>query len=313
MVRNVQFLGRLANVQLEDQKTPFPPGRTAIGVSPNTFQKGVPPDPFSVLRWLNEFKEACECVSGNYAGLPEAVDYFDTVCTDPGLPADMRNAWPFFVYHCPSTTPPFKVGPKQARNAEVLYGKSKKMAAAIAHTLKALHADGIVIRQLEMNNLRFCWVTRSYMIAEFFSLCRMGPVDADPHRPPLCIKRHLSAPECFTDGARLSPATDVFAIAALLLDFLGVPFRPGDPPVSEGLVINKLAAAENRFGFALKPEMSRAVKLALAANPADRPASMGQFLTLFSGGEIRQHNGPSSGHHGNRPNAPKKNPNMRKF
>jgi hypothetical protein len=276
---------RLTLVRLEDVETPAPLARTAVGACVNAFDRNGNNDPFSVLRWVNEFRQACECCAGNFAGLPEPLDYFDIRCSDRGMPGDLAEAWPFIVYCYPKASQPNPLSPNWVRDAKQLYFQTKRLACAIGHTMKALHEHGILLGQVKLENIRVLPVTKNHIIAEFFAMRWMGTSEFDPHRPSLVLKPGVAAPEHFRNGTNLSASADVYALAALLLEYMGISLG-GKSPEGERDVIQLLQRAEDRFRLPLSPEMIRAMKLALLPDAGSRPQTMGQFLAVLSGADL---------------------------
>jgi len=302
-----QHIERISFVKLRNASVPNPLTWEAVGACVDTYSDGRTPDPFAVMQWVNEFTEACRCMAGNYAGIPEPVDYFTVRCPDPGLPQDTASQWPFIVYYYPPADPVYPLPTGRVRKEEDLFRAVYKLAGSVGHTMKALHQDGIVLRQICLENLRFLGVTRSYLIAECFSMAKTGDSAYDPHRPYLALDEANTAPECFQPDGKVTSATDVYALGRLLLAYLKAPGTPH----SEGDVNQLLQKVEERYRVTLRQELVRTFKLALRPNPAERLATAGQFLAMLNGADIK----PRSHERQNQTTQPRprSNPPQRRF
>ena len=161
-------------------------------------------DQITAMYWNKEFVEACEYMSGNYAGIPEPLDFFNTIRSEASINA---TEWPFIVYYYPPGNFVRPLDPRAVRNADKLFKEVYKLAAAVGHTMKAVHSDKVLLRQVDLENLRFLRVTRQYFLAECFAMGKMGQSTYDPHHPYLVLDESKAAPECFDTQGEIGRAS----------------------------------------------------------------------------------------------------------
>jgi hypothetical protein len=116
-----------------------------------------------------------------------------------------------------------------------------------------------------------------------------GPAELDP-----ALEDHVQylAPELADDG-RSSPAGDVYALAALLVECLiGRPPFPPDPPLDVLAAHRSEAPAPIAAAAGLPAELDEVLQAALAKRPEDRPSSalglMRAVCAAFEGRTIQQ-------------------------
>ena len=281
-----QFAGKITMVMVEDKTIKQPLYREFVGATLNLHNRGKGYNPLHILDYKNQFIEACECAAGNFSGLPEPIDYFTINNNDPGVPPDEAKKMPFIIFHYGDTTP-VNGCPYWVKDERQLFNHLKKLAYSVGFTMRALNNKGIAQRQVTLQNLRFLQTIKSYVIAEFFSLCRFDRNGGqyDPHRPHLVLNPLYSAPECFSTE-ELSPATDVYALAILLLQYMGA--RIEKPIKNENDVITLLADIEKQHKFAVRPSVVRALKLALRTAPRQRPREFSDFINIFTNKKLRK-------------------------
>jgi hypothetical protein len=255
--------------------------RTAVGVCINYHDKRV--DDWMIQDWRRQFVEACEAASGNFAGLPEPLDFYHIRTTDREVPDHLRDLEPFFVYTYGQAREVFRLHPDRVSDSEDLARQVKNFVYDLAYILRALHQNGLVLRQLPLTSLRWLPVMRKYFLGEFLSLSRQGPSEYHPNIPFLVLQPCFSAPECFDSAGRLTPATDVFALGKTLLMWLGRRFQYNEPVLSD--VAAALAEIDIKFRPMLPEPVVRFLKLALQRDPRQRPQHMGEVMALITGRE----------------------------
>ena len=259
----------LTFVKLSDQHRDIdlPMVRSAVGVCINYFRHRV--DDWLVGDWRRQFTEAIEAASGNFAGLPEPMDYFHIRTTDREVPQHLQEDDPFFVYCYSQAEEVFPLNPHDVRNAEDLSRRIKTFVYDLAYILRALNDQGLVLRQLPLISLRYLKSSRKYFLGEFLSLCKQGPSNYYPIIPFLTLVPGYSAPECFDPAGQLTPATDVFALGKTLLMWLGKRFRRDDPPLVD--VAQTLHEIDVKFQPLLPEATVRFLKLRCKRIPVNVP------------------------------------------
>jgi serine/threonine protein kinase len=280
-VRDVRPDHNLTYLKLYDNDPAVQPPmvRESVGVCINYYQKLV--DQWLVQEWRRQFLEACESASGSFAGLPEPVDFFYIRSTDREVPDNLRGGEPLMVYCYARFEEVYPLQPKRVRNREHLGRLLKNFVYDLAYILRSLHSHGVVARQLPLTSLRWLPSSRQYFIGEFMSLARQGSSNFHPNIPFLSLSRHFSAPECFRDDGRLTPATDIYALAKTLLLYLGARINQNQsfPASSDEF----LTLIHPNFREILPEPVIRFLSLALRENPQERPQTMGEVMGLISG------------------------------
>lgn len=280
-----QSKGKVTLLGLTDNSVSDPLRREVVGATIDLFNRGQGYDVWHSMAYKRQFEEACSCAAANVAGLPELIDYFSIRNTDPNVPEDVAREMPFVVYHYSDFTPVST--PYWIKKEEHLHKNIKKLAYQVGFTMRALNQRGIAIRQVLPQNLRSLKTTGGFVLAEFFAACRFSEnrQQYDPHRPHLILNPLYAAPECFSE-AELTPATDVFALAVLLLLYLGAQINK--PITCEEQVIAHLSKIEKQFKFAFRESVVRAFKMALKKDPRLRLREFGEFITMFNGKQVEQ-------------------------
>lgn len=270
-------------VKLHDAHSDIRPPmvRSAVGVCINYFRNRV--DEWLIQGWRRQFVEACEAASGDFAGLPEPLDFFRIRTTDPEVPDHLRDDEPFLVYCYGRAQEVFRLRPDHVRNTGDLNRRIKAFVYDLAHILRALHQQRLVIRQLPLSSLRWLPSSRKYFLGEFLSLCQAGPSSYHAQIPFLTLQPRYSAPECFDPAGRLGPASDVFALGKALLMWLGKRFHHNEPPVLD--VLTAINQIDVKFRPILPAPVVRFLKLALQPDPGQRPQGMNDVMALITGRE----------------------------
>lgn len=264
-----------------------PMERIAVGARINYFDKSQEIDDWTVIRWRAQFLQACKGASGNYSGLPEFLDFFKTKSYSRSVSEKLSNDEPIVVYDGGGYDDVRELKPASSnfrwgiQNEAHLFSRVFSLVCDVGYTMKALHADGWVLRQGRLCNLRFMRTSRKHLISEFFAIGRMDEPDHDPHRSHLVLRPQFSAPECFEIGISLTPATDVYVLGKLVLSILGVDIDKPEP--NEEDVNRYFSGVQDRFRFKVRPELIRTVKLALLRDPQARIQDVGQFLGHLKG------------------------------
>lgn len=279
-VTATQYTKRIAMAKVEDIKVSSPLSREFVAMTLDLSNDNHGYKPLDILDYKKHFIHACECVSGNFSGLPEPIDYFTIENNDPGIPYDEKKEMPFIVCHYSDTTPVY-ARPTWINNENQMFNHLKKLAYSVGFTARTLHEQRIALRQVTLENLRFLRTMKSYIIAEFFGLCSFdeNAKQYDPHRPHLVLDPLYAAPECFST-ARLTPAVDVYALAILLLQFMGAKIKK--PIKDENDVLLILEEVEKIQRYAMRESAVRALKLALRSDPGQRPYEFNEFINIFN-------------------------------
>ncbi|NLN93364.1 MAG: protein kinase [Candidatus Hydrogenedens sp.] len=279
---------KLTCFELEDTRLQEPLSRIVYGATPDFYRMD---DPLHMLSLKSQLEEAWLCASKNVAGLPECIDSFFFHNTDGNIPEDLRKTMPFCVYHYSDTA---LVHLWKDANIGAIQAYLKRVSYSVAFTMRALHDHGIAVRQVLPENLRLQRTTRTFILAEFFSLCRFGKHgnQFDPHKGHLVLEKQYCAPECFSTDI-LTPATDVFALGILLLRLMGAEIT--EPIQNERQVIEHLVAIEKKRKVKLSTDLIRTLKFALLSDPKKRTQTPDEFLTLLTGREIKKR--PFQKHH----------------
>jgi hypothetical protein len=255
--------------------------RSAVGVCINYFRNSV--DDWQIQGWRSQFVDACEAASGNFAGLPEPIDFFRIRTSDPEVPDHLRNGEPFLVYCYGGAGEVFPL--QKVWDAADLGRRIKAFVYDLAYILRALHQQGFVLRQLPLSSLRWLHSSKKHFLGEFLSLGKQGPSDFHPNIPFLTLEQRYCAPECFDAAGQLTPATDVFALGKALLMYLGRRFHARDPLVLDAVVaMNQI---DVKFRPLLPEPTVRFLKLALQPDPGQRPQDMNDVMALITGREPR--------------------------
>lgn len=252
--------------------------RSAVGVCINYFRNRV--DEWLIQDWRRQFIEACQAVSGNFAGLPEPLDFFRIDTRDREVPDHLRADEPFFVYCYGQGREVFPLNPKFVSGTEDLARRIKTFVYDLAYILRALHQEGLLVRQLPLTGLRWLASSRKYFLGEFLSLGTQGASNYHPNIPFLTLEPRYSAPECFDASAGLTPATDVFALAKTVLMWLGKRFHRSEAVVLDA--VTALNQIDVSFRNLLPAPAVRFLKLALQPDPGQRPQNMNDVMALIT-------------------------------
>jgi serine/threonine protein kinase len=284
-VEDVHHDGTLTFLKLRDEHPDIrqPMVRPAVGVCINYCDNSL--DEWQIQDWRRQFIEACEAASGNFAGLPEPIDFFRIRTTDREVPDHLRNGEPFLVYCYGQGDEVFPLNPKKVDGAATLAARIKAFVYDLAYILRALHQHGLVLRQLPLTSLRWLHSSRKYFLGEFLSLSKLGPSNYESKFPFLALEQRYCAPECFDVSGQLTPATDVFALGKALLMWLGRRFHARDPlRLDPALAMNQI---DVKFRPMLPEATVRFLKLALQPDPGQRPQDMNDVMALITGREPR--------------------------
>lgn len=273
---------KLTCFELEDTRLQQPLRRTVYGATPDFYHMD---DPLHMLSLKSQLEEAWQCASKNVAGLPECIDNFFFHNTDTNIPEDLRKTMPFYIYHYSDTAP---VRLWRDSNIGAIQAYLKRVSYSVAFTMRALHGHGIAVRQVLPDNLRFQHTAGTFVLAEFFSLCRFDANGSqyNPHKQHLVLQERYCAPECFSTAV-LTPATDVFALGILLLRLLGA--NISTPIENEGQLNQHFVNIEKARKIKLSTDLIRTLKLALKADPKKRTQTPNDFLMLLTGRDINKH------------------------
>lgn len=209
------------------------------------------------------FSRLVKLISQNCNAFPEAIDWVS--CTKHRSLSSVPE--PFFVF-----------SPVQGRGISPLKSdepdrekKVERLCKSVANLLRDIHQNGAVLRALPLRGLRRNPANQVIQIASFYTLQSIAdfqgfnPYEAGFHPSP-----RYAAPECFASSSTLTPATDVYALGCLLLEYLGVALPEHPIPPNE---LDALCLSLN-----LSPWWQRFFKLALHEVPEARFQGMSEVL-----------------------------------
>ncbi len=162
------------------------------------------------------FSRLVKAISVNCNAFPEAIDWF--TCVKHQAPSP--NPEPLFVF---SPIQGLQISALKEDEAD-REQKLGRLCKHVANLLRDIHQSGSILRALPLVGLRRNLTNHSIQIAHFYTLQMVtesqgfNPYEAGFHPSPC-----YAAPECFAPSAVLTPATDVYALGRLLLEYLGVP------------------------------------------------------------------------------------------
>ena len=174
--------------------------------------------------------------------------------------------------------------------------RTRRIAASVASALTELHASAVLRRGLKPSNVVIAMVN-AREIAKLMD-CGMPSdreIEPAPHARGSSPMLGYTAPEMFErDHRRVGVRSDVFAFAAILFEMLAgtkaFPYGPAENPlVVVARLLNGPRPSLARSIATLPPELvtrsdllvrlDTLVTRALAAEPSDRPATIGEFWT----------------------------------
>ncbi len=260
-----------------------PMERTAVGVCCNFYQQTV--DRWGVIDWRRQFETACIAASGNFAGFPEPLDFFRIENNDRNVPEDLRRSEPVLVYTYSKHTAVDPIPAWKFKTAPQLTSGLRRFVYDLAYALKGIHERKLILRQVPLQGLRYLPAYRRHIIGEFLSMTHEGESQFNPGIQFLVLNRTYCAPECFDARGRLTPATDVYALAVTVLEYLGVSMQRVGDRIDVDVELSRLPEFKQK---ALPDPVRRFLKLALQTDPTRRPRDMGEVMGLISGRPARR-------------------------
>ncbi len=211
----------------------------ALAQGPLTF-----PEPIDLIRFDNPF-------------LPQAV-----APGEPGLIIARPRLEPIRPFHARRNMPD-----KLRRARE---GKLRALCMDLAYALKELHGAKMVARAVPLGSLGHT-TTGALHLGWVRELRSMEHFDGfNPHDPSYHPDPRWAAPECFGPRGSFGPSTDVYAIGATLVAFLG-----GQMP---GRHMNHAEVQRLVGGLGLSDAWARRLVTCLHPDPAYRFASCGELI-----------------------------------
>ncbi|HTU29708.1 MAG TPA: protein kinase [Solirubrobacteraceae bacterium] len=193
---------------------------------------------------------------------------------------------------------------RRADGAGLHAEEARSLALGLCAALAGAHAEGIVHRDVKPANVLIAGGAggRTQVKVADFGVARLAESTEDGASLIVGTPRYM-APEQ-ADGGRVTPATDVYAIGAILYEMLA-----GRPPF-DGRTAVELAVRHRDDPVAplpghIDPELERVVLRALQKAPADRypdAGAMGEALARIpGGGGVRADAGSFIDHGGQEP------------
>ena len=183
-----------------------------------------------------------------------------------------QNDTAYFVMpHVPGTS----LARRVADLGRVPLGTLLQWLWPLAEGLQAIHDLGLVHRDIKPENVLIDERERPVLI-DFGNATVLEPAADVPTSNFFAVSRCFAAPEQYVnDLTRTGPWTDVYALGALVY-FCLTGVRPTDAALrAAGAELDPLASLEP----GLPAELLQAVDRALAMDPAERPASVAEFLS----------------------------------
>ncbi|NQT34555.1 serine/threonine protein kinase [bacterium] len=158
----------------------------------------------------------------------------------------------------------------------------KKIAVEILKGLTAVHARGLIHRDLKPDNILMGYDGR--VVLADFSLTGFERKSGLTGHGAVIGTPSYMAPE-LVDGEQASPGSDLFGVGVILLEMLtgSNPFAAEDPLVSLDKIRNIDPPRLSELPQ-FDPALARMVDALLAKNPDDRPVNAEEALVVLEGG-----------------------------
>jgi hypothetical protein len=243
-------------------------------------------DEWLVREWRRQFEEAARAISTGFAGLPEPVDAFYAPNGPPDYAPALSREELVVVFEAEAGAVMAPCSPTAVPAAALFSRQLITFVQSLAETLKTVHDSGFVLRQVPLTGVTWNPAARCYGVRDWLGVTALGPSNFHPRIGFPALDARWSAPECYDADARLTPATDVYALGKSLLALLG------HAPPRQALLDNvhdAVDAVAARVGGRLPERVRRLLLLALHPHPKQRLRDMDQVVgMLYDGPEPPQ-------------------------
>jgi serine/threonine protein kinase len=150
--------------------------------------------------------------------------------------------------------------------------EAAKCVQILAETVQFAHSQGILHRDLKPSNVLMD-VSDRPRITDFGLAWRLeGDAGATRSGTAVGTPAYMPPEQASGQNDRLSPASDVYSLGAILYELLTgqPPFRGNTPIETVRLVLEEPPAAPHRLNSAVSPELKAICMRCLAKEPANR-------------------------------------------
>ena len=162
-----------------------------------------------------------------------------------------------------------------------------EVASELGGALDLVHASGIIHSDIKPENIIFTRANKFVLLD--FGVSRRYTPGRVAKSAVVAISPGYSPPEQYHASKPLTPATDVYSLAATLYTMLSLTVLPDAVAREKGALVRPLCEVNPT----VTPTFSAALEEALELDPLRRPQTMEEFLSRLSG-QVGNPQGPSS-------------------
>ena len=191
------------------------------------------------------------------------------------------------LYYVMAYVPGETLADRLRREGALPLAEALRLTAEVGDALQYAHEQGVIHRDVKPSNIL---LSRGHAVLMDFGIAKAMSADSDPTGPALTATgvvvgtAEYMSPEQAAGEKRIDARTDVYALAAVLYEMLS-----GEPPFtgpSLQAIVARVIADPPRSVRTIRPDLpphvERALASALAKTPADRPATVQQFVELLA-------------------------------
>ncbi|MGB9878073.1 MAG: serine/threonine protein kinase [bacterium] len=145
----------------------------------------------------------------------------------------------------------------------------------IGEVLEAVHKVGIIHRDVRPENIIVGKDGRARLI-DFGAAREYAQKVVQPQS--IIYTNHYTPPEIYSEFGRIAPFTDIYSLSATLYHLLTGRVPPSAPKRQSGTPLPDV----RQLNSAISERVAEAVKAGMALDPAERPQTVSQFLSLLS-------------------------------